>query len=318
VSVPDIIQGRRIGTFELEQLRQLLGAHPDWSRWRLSRHLATLWNWRNRAGRIKDMAARTLLHKLQQRGWIVLPPLRPTPFHRLGPQSRPAAQALIVPESQMEALPALLPLTVTEVSSPAGASQRPVFAALLQQQHYLGYRRTVGENLQYLVSDRQGRCLACVLFGSAAWQCAARDEYVGWNAATRLEHLRLLTNNTRFLIPAWVRVPHLASHVLSLLARRLSRDWQSKYGHPIYLLETFVQTDRFAGSSYRAANWVCVGRTQGRSRQDSAAGTHQQVPIKDVYLYPLHPRFRELLQGHSTPPTHCTPNDPPCDSPAST
>jgi hypothetical protein len=144
---------------------------------------------------------------------------------------------------------------INEVSTVPGANnQRPLFESLLHQHHYLSYRSPVGQNLQYLVTDRQGRPLACVLFGAAAWQCAERDRYIGWDAATRGQQLHLIANNTRFLIPAWVRVPHLASHVLSRIARRLSRDWQAKYSHPIVLLETFVQRDRFGGTCYRAAD----------------------------------------------------------------
>ena len=182
-----------------------------------------------------------------------------------------------------------------------GATQRDLFEVLLHQHHYLSHRGPVGENLQYLVCDCHARPVACVLFGAAAWQCANRDRFVGWDAPTRSQRLHLLTNNTRFLIPPWVRVRHLASYVLSWIARGLSRHWQNKYGHPIYLLETFVERDRFVGTSYQAANWVRVGQTQGRSRQDRADGTWHRVPIKDVYLCPLHPDFRELLRG--TPPT---------------
>jgi hypothetical protein len=296
VDEPGIVQGRRIGLSELEQIRQWMGDHPDWSRHRLSRHLATLWDWRNPAGQLKDMAARTLLLKLEQRGWIVLPPRRLLPPSRMRSKPIPAVGLLIPPSPITQPLSALLPLTITEVSRP-GASQRGLFEALLHQHHYLSHRSSVGENLQYLVSDCQGRALACVLFGAAAWQCADRDRYVGWDAPARSRRLHLLTNNTRFLIPAWVRVRHLASYVLGRVAHGLSKDWQGKYGHPIYLLETFVERDRFDGACYRAANWVRVGQTQGRSRQDRPDGTHQQVPIKDVYLRPLHPQFRQLLRG---------------------
>jgi hypothetical protein len=300
VSEPGIVQGRRIGLSELEQIRQWMVAHPDWSRHRLSRHVATQWDWRNPAGQLKDMAARTLLLKLERRGWIVLPPRRHVAASRMRQKPMPAV-GLPVPESPItQPLTALLPLTLTEVSRP-GSSQRGLFEALLHQHHYLSHRSSVGENLQYVVSDRQGRTLACVLFGAAAWQCADRDRYVGWDASTRSQRLHLLTNNTRFLIPAWVQVRHLASHVLSRIAQCLSDHWQAKYGHPLYLLETFVERDRFDGACYRAANWVRVGQTQGRSRQDRPDGSHHQVPIKDVYLRPLHPQFRELLCG--TPPT---------------
>jgi hypothetical protein len=138
-----------------------------------------------------------------------------------------------------------------------------------------------------------------VLFGAAAWQCAARDRYIGWDSSVRAQNLHFIANNTRFLILPWVRVAHLASHVLGRIAQRLSRDWRAKYGHPIYLLETFVQCDRFAGTAYRAANWAGVGQTKGRTRQDQADGTWHQAAIKDVYLYPLHQRFRQHLQGQA-------------------
>jgi hypothetical protein len=272
-----------------------MGEHPDWSRHRLSRHLATLWDWRNPAGQLKDMAARTLLLKLEQRGWIVLPPRRLVPPSRMRYKPRPAVGP-IQQSPITQSLSALLPLTLTEVSRP-GASQRGLFEALLHQHHYLSHRSFVGENLQYLVCDCQGQPLACVLFGAAAWQCADRDRYVGWDAPARSQRLHLLTNNTRFLIPGWVQVPHLASYVLGRIAQGLSNDWQGKYGHPIYLVETFVERDRFEGASYRAANWVRVGQTQGRSRQDRPDGTHDQVPIKDVYVHPLHRHFREFLRG---------------------
>lgn len=296
MSESGILQGRRIGAAELEQVRQLLAAHPDWSRRRLSCQLATLWNWRNPAGQLKDMAARTLLLKLEQRGWISLPPRRRVPFNRMGHEPVPVTERPVSESPITQPLSALLPLTLTEVSRP-GTTQRGLFEALLHQHHYLSHRGTVGENLQYLVCDCRSRPLACVLFGAAAWQCAGRDRYVGWDAPTRSQRLHLLTNNTRFLIPLWVRVRHLASYVLSRMAQGLSRHWQNKYGHPIYLLETFVERDRFVGTSYQAANWVCVGQTQGRSRQDQPNGVHHQLPIKDVYLCPLHPDFRELLRG---------------------
>ena len=242
------------------------------------------------------MAARTLLLKLEQRGWIGLPPRRRVPFNRMGPKPMPVPELPLSDAPITEPLSALLPLTITEVSRPAG-TQRDLFKALLHQHHYLSHRGTVGENLQFSVCDCQGRPLACVLFGAAAWQCADRDGYVGWDAAARSKGLHLLTNNTRFLIPPWVRVGHLASHILSRITQSLSHQWQGKYGHPIYLLETFVQRDAFAATSYQAANWVRVGQTKGRSRQDRADGAHHQVPIKDVYLCPLHPHFRELLRG---------------------
>jgi hypothetical protein len=304
VTEPETIQGRLIGATEREQICHMMATHPDWSRRHLSQQLARLWEWRNARGQLKDMAARTLLLKLEQRGWITLPPRRQTPTNRMRHRPMPAR---FVPSDSApirEPLAALLPLVITEVSTPAGASQRPLFEVLLHRGHYLGYRSTVGENLQYLVCDPQHRPLACLLFGAAAWQCADRDRYIGWDRQSRSQNLHLLTNNTRFLILPSVQVPWLASHVLSRISRRLSRDWQRKYGHPIYLLETFVEQDRFRATAYRAANWVRVGQTKGRTRQDRPDGTWHQAPIKTIYLYPLHPGFRERLQNHWLQPNH--------------
>jgi len=300
VNEPGLVQGRRLGASELEQVRQLLAEHPDWSRHRLSRQLATQWDWRNRLGQLKDMAARTLLLKLEQRGWIRLPPRRCPPVQRMAPKPAAVGAGSTPPPRLRAPLSALGPLAITEVSTPPGVAQRPLFEHLLQQYHYLSHRSWVGENLQFLVQDSRGQPVACVLFGAPAWQCADRDRAIGWDPLTRARQLFLVTNNTRFLIPPWAQVHGLASHLLSRIARRLSSDWQAKYGHPIYLLETFVQRDCFLGTAYQAANWVRVGQTKGRSRQDQANGAQQQVPIKDIYLYPLHPQFRQRL-GATTP-----------------
>jgi hypothetical protein len=168
-----------------------------------------------------------------------------------------------------------------------------LFNGLLARYHYLGHRNTVGENLRYLVRDRHGRPVACALFGSAAWKCAARDAFLGWERTARERNLQRLTNNTRFLVPDWVSVPHLASHVLGLITRRIRADWQVKYGHPVYALETFVDRSRVRGTCYRAANWLRLGATRGRTRNDRA---HRIVaPVKDVYLYPLTADFRREL-----------------------
>ena len=298
---PIILQGRRFGAAELEQIRQLLAAHPDWSRRRLSRQVATLWHWRNPLGQLKDMAAITLLLKLEQRGWITLPALRPT-AHKRTHRSPHSAVAALGPELPvLGTLGSLLPLTISEVSTVPNRDARARFESLLRQHHYLGYHGPVGQNLQYLVSDHQGRLLAGALFGAAAWQCADRDRYVGWDTATRAQGLPCIANNSRFLVAPWIKVPHLASHILGCITQRLSRDWQRKYGQPIYLLETFVQRDHFAGTCYQAANWRHVGQTKGRSRQNHPSGQSYRLPIKDIYLYPLHPRWQQQLQQLSVP-----------------
>lgn len=295
MSSVEIIQGRQIQAQDLEQIRQLMAEHPDWSRRRLSQELAQIWDWRNGVGQLKDMAARTLLLKLQERGWITLPPRRQRPSNRMRHKRLPECPLLVSTVSKPRSLAEVLPLVITEVSTPGGLLQRPLFESLLHHHHYLGHRSTVGENLQYLVCERQGGPLACLLFGAAAWHCADRDHYIGWESARRAQNLHFLANNTRFLILG--QVPQLASAVLSSICRRLSGDWLLKYGHPIYLLETFVERPRFSGACYRAANWKHVGQTKGRTRQDRPDGTWHQAPVKDVYLYALHPEFRQRLQG---------------------
>jgi len=170
---------------------------------------------------------------------------------------------------------------------------RPLFDWLLHQYHYLGYTSAVGQNVQYLVRDRQGRDLACLLFGAAAWKTQARDVFIGWTAAQRQARLGQVANNSRFLILPWVRVPELASHILGQVARRIAADWQGRYGQRVALLETFVERGRFRGSCYRAANWICVGQTRGRTRQDRRHAV--QAPVKDVWVYPLQADFRKAL-----------------------
>lgn len=284
-----VVQGRRLLPEDILQICRLIADHPDWSRRRLSKVLCAEWDWCNGSGRFKDMAARTLLVKLDERGLIVLPARRQVPFNRMA--ARPRQARLWEPIPVSGTLQSLGSLSLREISMDAAA--RAEFFTALSQFHYLGHRGTVGENLQYTVTDEKGRLLACLLFGSAAWKCRARDEFIGWTAAQREQRLTRITNNTRFLILNSVRVPHLASWILGRVMRRLSSDWEQKYGHPVILVETFVERDRFAGTSYKAANWIRLGETAGRSRQDRHYTL--RVAVKDVYVYPLRRDFRREL-----------------------
>jgi hypothetical protein len=288
MSQTTLIQGRRLGGAELEEIRQLIAEHPHWSRRKISQNLARQWDWRNGAGALKDMAARTMLLKLDQRGLIALPPRRRTPTNRMRVVRPPRSWDQTPIECSLKDLEGL---ESREVSGQA--QERSRLASALAQFHYLGYGGSVGENLQYAVVDGQERLLACALFGAAAWKCADRDAFIGWNTQQRKERLFLLANNSRFIILPWVRVACLGSWILGRLVRRLSRDWQRKYGHPVALLESFVQRDRFAGTVYQAANWAKVGATQGRTRQDRDRTL--QAPVKEIYLYPLQKNFREVL-----------------------
>jgi hypothetical protein len=284
-----VVQGRWLGPAELQQVRHLLESHPEWSRYRLSRELCLLWNWRAPDGQIKDMAARTLLLKLEERGHICLPrKRRPSPNRMRHKRLEPVIYAT---QPINEPLAQLRPLQVKEVRH--GSEGLALFEWLLHDYHYLRYTSAVGLNLKYLVRDCRGRPLSCLLFGSAAWKCNARDQFIGWTAEQRQTHLQQITNNTRLLVLPWVRVPQLASHVLSLVLRRLPQDWQDKYARPLRLVETFVDTSRFAGTCYRAANWLDLGQTTGRTRQDRA---HRlAVAPKRVLVYPLEPEFRPHL-----------------------
>src|SRR3990170_959209 len=281
------VQGREIAKDDIELVRRLIEANPSRNRTQLSQELCLLWNWRAANGQIKDMACRTLLLKLEQRGHITLPE-RQTPGRGSRKLSIP-----YVPHNTASIACSLSILEPVDIELVGRSIGLDLFQCLLSRYHYLGFSSTVGENMKYLVFDREHNPLACLLFGSAAWNCAPRDDFIGWNAKTRKDNLQFLTNNMRFLILPWVRAPHLASHILGQVARRISSDWMVRYNHPIYLLETFVERERFRGVCYQAANWIYVGQTRGRSRNDRYATL--KVPIKDIYLYPLTKRFRETL-----------------------
>jgi hypothetical protein len=285
------LQGREIGLEDLRLISQLIGGHPEWSRRRLSQELCAQWQWRNQAGQAKDMAARTLLVKLEKLGHVQLPARRQEPVNRMRQTRTPVWSWDQSP--CVSRLSEAFPLEVAEISRDAAARQE--LRAALGQLHYLGFGGAVGENLQYTVRDKRGRLLACLVFGAAAWKCQDRDRFIGWTAAQREQHLCQIVNNSRFLILPWVDVPNLGSWILSRVTRRVARDWRGKYGHGLALLETFVEQDRFLGTTYQAANWQKVGVTTGRTRQDRY--TRIQAPVKDIYLRPLQPNFREVLQA---------------------
>lgn len=287
------IQGRQLSKADLDGIRCLIATHPDWSRYRISVELAESWNWRTGTGQLKDMAARSLLLKLEQRGLLTLPARRGKTPKRLPIAATVPDDELPFPPPDTIAGPLvdLQPLRLETVT--ARSPDHALFSRYLARHHYLSFRGPVGENMAYLVRDRHGRELACMLFGAAAWKTKPRDGWIGWDDATRARRLSLVANNSRFLILPWVCVPHLASHLLGRIARRLAADWQMRYGHPVHLLETFVERQRFKGTCYRAANWKCVGQTQGRTRQDRTRNI--SAPVKDIYVYPLNPKFRERL-----------------------
>lgn len=280
------IQGRFLTEKDIDWIRVLIKGNPHWHRSRLSQEICLAWNWVAPNGQLKDMACRTMLLKLERRGYFELPARKSSGGGNSFKEHAPVEHSTISIEGKLRDL---RPLSITTVGD---TQSLRLFKHLLARYHYLGFSGTVGENMKYIVYDCHRYPLACLMFGSAAWKVACRDQWIGWNSNTRQDRLHLITNNMRFLILPWVKVPHLASHLLGCIARRISSDWMEKYGHPIYMLETFVERDRFRGTCYHAANWHLVGQTQGRSRNDRYSTI--QVPVKDVYLYPL-PKIKELF-----------------------
>ena len=277
-----VVQGRPVDGVSVEWMRSWIAQNPGWSRKRLARELCVLWDWRNERGRLKDFAARSFLLKLEGGGWIDLPALQEQ--KRRVRQPVPKLEGWEEPPFWEGSLQELRPVGLEVVS--AGTTEARRWAYLLERYHYLGLR-VVGENLGYVAYDRGGREIACLLFGAPAWRCRARDTYLHWTSEERAARLSRLANNTRFLILPWMRVPHLASHLLGRVASRISGDWHAKYGHGLEWLETFVDTARYRGLCYQAANWQYAGQTTGRSRQDR---THRlAVSRKAVYLYRLRP-----------------------------
>ncbi len=253
----------------------------------MSLEICAAWEWRSSGGLLKDMACRSMLLKLEERGLLVLPERRPHTPNHLRNRARP-----FIPHPTDPIVSDLEGLAPVELRRLEGEA-RSLFSCLLATYHYLGFNGTVGENMAYMAFDRRERPVGCLLFGSAAWKCAPRDGFLGWSPGARAANLNLITNNTRFLIPPWVQVPNLASHLLATSARRLCTDWQDKYSHPVHMLETFVDRERFRGTCYRAANWTLLGSTTGRTRNDRAKSI--KAPVKDIYVLGLTRRFREAL-----------------------
>ncbi len=277
---------------DIEIIQELIRTNPTWNRRRLSRELASLWNWRAPNGTLRDMACRTYLLKLHRRGSITLP----TPQKPANNDHR-RWKIPDVPHSKTPIetpLKDLTPLIITPVRT--NLEHRNLIKCLIHRYHHLGYRGSPGESLYYLIQDCRLRTVACLIFGAAAWSLKERDRLIGWDKNARKQNLPSIINNQRFLILPWVKCVNLASHILGQIAKRIAVDYQHYFNHPVYLLETFVQTERFHGTCYQAANWICLGQTTGRTRNDRYSTIKD--PIKDIYIYPLQKNFRQLLVNH--------------------
>ena len=281
-------RGRVVTAEDVTSIRQLIAENPGASRRRLSEKLCEAWQWKQANGALRDMVCRGLLLMLHRAGEIELPPIR---FQTLTPFVRRATPApmLIDMTPIAGALKQLQPVELQQVRR---TGDEPLFNSLMEQHHYLKYEQPVGEHVKYL-AWAQGRPIACLAWSSAPRHLGSRDRYIGWNAEARRRNIRFIAYNTRFLILPWVRVPHLASHLLGRMAAILSGDWQRMYSHPIYFAETFIDPSRFRGTCYRAANWQLLGLTTGRGKNDQTNKPNR--PIKEILGLPLTPRFREYL-----------------------
>jgi len=279
---------RRITDDDLVFIRRLIADNPGSSRWGLSKKLCEAWSWVQSNGALRDMVCRGMMLMLHRRGLIELPPVRQVSRNFLVDRRKP--EGVSIDQTPLSnRLAELGPLEMRQVRR---TPEEALFNSLLERHHYLGYTQPVGEHLKYLVYA-QARPVACVAWSSAPRHLGSRDRFIGWGSEARLENIRLLAYNTRFLILPWVTVPHLASHILGRMARMLSADWQRLYRHPIYFVETFIDPQRFRGTCYRAANWTVLGATTGRGKDAPTREANRS--IKQVLGYPLVKDFRQRL-----------------------
>jgi hypothetical protein len=286
-------RGRGVTDADIAFIRQRIATDPKASRRGLSRKLCQAWNWVQPNGELRDMVCRGLLLALHRAGHLELPAPRYTsftPWVRHGGRVPADIDRTPVHGS----LSAIRPLEFRLVRR---TNQEPLFNRLIEQYHYLGYTQPVGEHLKYLVYSQE-RPIACLAWSSAPRHLGCRDRFIGWSIEARRRNIRFIAYNTRYLILPWVQVPHLASHLLGRMAGVLGRDWQRVYGHPLWFLETFVDPQRYRGTCYRAANWVVLGRTTGRGKDDQTRKPNR--PIKEMLGYPLCRDFRERLTSASS------------------
>jgi hypothetical protein len=281
-------RGREVTEKDVAFIRELIARHPDKSRRALSEELCRAWDWRQRNGQLKAMVCRGLMLSLHRSGHIVLPPVRQNNSNPLVTRKRPGPVRIETTPIQVP-LSQLGPLRFSQVRR---TQDEALFDGLIEEHHYLGYTQPVGEHLKYLVRAGE-RPVACFALSSAPRHLAPRDRFIGWSPEARRRNIHLLAYNTRFLVLPWVRVAHLASHLLGRMARRVSADWEQVYGHRIVYLESFVDPGRFAGTCYRAANWHFLGKTTGRGKDDQTSKPNR--PLKEVLGLPLTKRFREIL-----------------------
>jgi hypothetical protein len=278
-------QGKKVTTDDLKFIQQLIINHPEVSRRQLSKLICEAWDWRQANGHLKDMVCRGLLLQLERSGYVKLPPVKFRPNNPLANRSQPAKLAVdTTPISDYGQL---------ELKQVRRTADEKLYDGLISQYHYLGYVHPIGEYLKYIFFAN-GRPIGCICFSSAVRHLKCRDQFIGWSKTQRAANLHLIAYNTRFLILPWVSIYCLASQVLSKIVKVVSHDWGNYFNHPIYFVETFVDTERFGGSCYQAANWLYLGKTTGRGKNDQTFKVNRS--IKAVWGYPLSKDFKEVLQ----------------------
>ena len=282
-------RGREITDGDVAFVRTLLASNPSASRRALSQMVCEAWDWRQQNGTLKDSVCRSMLLELHRADHIELPDPRWKSAGAVGHDKTPVAPAVDETLIRVD-LADLGELRFVEVRR---SDDESVFDGLIEAHHYLGYTQPVGEHLKFLVSAGE-RPVACFAWSSAPRHLGPRDRHIGWSRAARKRNIELVAYNSRFLILPWVEVPNLASHLLGRMTRMLPRAWEERYAHPVWFAETFVDPTRFRGTCYRAANWVYLGRTTGRGKDDHTNRPNRT--LKDVYGLALHPRFGELLR----------------------
>lgn len=279
---------RSVTKKDIVSVRRIIKSHPDKSRRFISQEVCRKWDWRQPNGVLKDMVCRSLLLLLESKSLIKLPARKFTPPNPLAKRKNPTK--VIVDKTPVHCTVGdLFPIKLEQVRR---TSFEKMFNGLINEYHYLGYTQPVGEHLKYIAFSGD-RPIACLAWGSAPWYIGARDRFIGWSKEIREDNLHLIANNLRFLILPWVQVSCLASYLLASNRHCLSQDWQNLYHHPVYLLETFVDTERYLGTCYKADNWKLVGQTTGQGKLSKSG--RPLLSKKAVYVYPLTKNFRREL-----------------------
>jgi hypothetical protein len=283
-------RGKIASVEDVEFIQKLIDENPSDSRRVLSAKLCEAWNWRQANGALKDMVCRGFMLELHRAGYIRLPEKKFTPDNPFVNRKKPV-KIDIDQTPVCSALKKLVPLKFCQVRR---HGSEELFNCLMEQYHYLGYCQPVGEHLKYIVFAAQ-RPVACLAWSSAPRHIGCRDRFIGWSKPIREKNLHLMAYNSRFLILPWYKVSYLASHILGRMVKIVADDWQKFYGHNIFFLETFVDTERFFGTCYRAANWIYIGKTCGLGK--NACSKKVNRSIKAVWGYPLSKDFRRQLTG---------------------